>query len=112
VLERVRQCFLHDAVGGEIDTERYRPTRPLDTHLDRQSRLTHLWDQRLELAQPRLRHEPELLAVGAQESRHPGHLDERLAAGLLHRPQRLERPSGRAPQEETDEGDLQAHDRV
>jgi len=41
VPERVRQCLLHDAIGGEINPTRERPLRALDLQLDHEPGAAH-----------------------------------------------------------------------
>ena len=79
VLERVGQRLLHDPVGGEVDAGRQQPRLALDRKLDGQTDLTHLIDERLELAEAGLRPECGFGVGAAQQAEHAPKLAERLA---------------------------------
>ena len=96
VLHRVRNGFLHDPVGGQIESRRYRPLLPFDPELDGHTRLAHLRDETVQLAESRLRDQcPGNGPAGAQEPHQTAHLQERFATRVLdrgQRPDRLVRP--------------------
>ena len=51
VLEGVRQCFLHDPVGGQLDPYRQLATFAFDAQTDREASFGDLTDQRLKLSE-------------------------------------------------------------
>ena len=69
VLEHVRQRLLHDPVRREVDAGRQLARLALDPELDRQARLAHLFGERLEAGEARLRRERERLVVRAEHAR-------------------------------------------
>ena len=83
VLERVRQGFLHDPVGGEIDSRRQRHRRSLHVHPHGQARSADLVGERVETVEAGLRGELEVVAVAAHRAEQAAHLGERAAAGAL-----------------------------
>jgi hypothetical protein len=62
-----------------------------DRHLDREPGLAHLVDEEVERGEAGLRRERQPVAGGAKHPEQPAHLDERVAADLLDRPQDLVR---------------------
>src|SRR5438128_2144945 len=110
VLERVREPFLDEPVGGQVDTGGKRYRLSLDAQLHREPGLARLHDQALELLEGRLRGERGRLLGPPEDADHPPHLRERLTARLLDDKQ------GRAflllvgLQEPPDRGGLHGHD--
>ena len=78
-------------------------TLPSTAYVDLDTGRAHLRGERLEVAQPGLRRERELVVTAAQHAEHPAHLVDRLAPRHLDRAQRLahlrlpvrEHPAGR-----------------
>ena len=89
VLERVRQTFLHEPVGREVEAGRELHRVAFDLELDRQARLARLRDEPVEVLEARLRRESRCLLRPAQHADEPAHLGQRLAPGLLDDLQRL-----------------------
>ena len=82
MLDDVRQRLLHDAVGGEVEPGGQLAPLALDRELDRHAGAARALDQRVELAQRRLRRVLGVL-VGVQHAEQRAHLGERLAPGAL-----------------------------
>jgi hypothetical protein len=97
VPDHVGQRLLDDPVGRQVEPGRQLGRRPLDPDLDPHPGPGHLGGQGLDLGQAGRRGQaadgPILLAEHAQQ---PPHLDQGLAAGRLHRDQRLARLLGLA----------------
>ena len=83
MLKGVRQAFLHEPVGGQVNAGRELNRLALDPQLDRQAGLARLLDQPLDLLQAGLRGERGRLLGPSQDADHAAHLGERLAPGLL-----------------------------
>jgi hypothetical protein len=89
VLERIGQRLLDDAVGGQLDTERQGALLALDVEAHRETGVVHGRDELLELVEPWLRREAELVARVSQHPDEATHLDQRLATRLLDGTDRL-----------------------
>ena len=89
VLERVGQALLDDPVGGQVDRARERVRLAVDVQAHRQAGAADLVHQRVEVAEPRLGRELDLLALAPHRAEQPAHLGERRAAGLLDAFERL-----------------------
>jgi hypothetical protein len=94
VLARVGQRFLRDPLDGELDAERQRARPSLEPELYGKAGRLRLPDELGELVDSRLRCEPELGAILAEQSEQAADLDQRAAARLLHGADRLERACG------------------
>ena len=110
VLARVRERLLDDPVQRQLDAARQRPRRPLDAQLDRHAGALALGHEVAEVADPRLRREPELGGVAAQHAEEPPELRERLAPGVLHGAQRRHGALGIAPEDLLRGARLHDHD--
>ena len=110
VLHRVRQAFLDEAVGGEVDAGRQLGRVALDLDVDREAGLARLLDEPVEVLEARLRRERGRLLRPAEDADEPAHLGERLASGLLDDQQRLSLPLLFGPQEPADARRLNGHD--
>ena len=94
VLARVGQRLLDDAVHRELDAGGQWRIELLDGELHREPRRARLGDERLQLAEPGLGHEADLLSCLAKHAEQQPHLGERPASRVLDRANRLQRPLG------------------
>jgi hypothetical protein len=88
VLDRVRQPFLDEPVGGEVDAGRQCLGLSLDAQLDRQAPLPRVSDELVEVLEARLRCERRRFLGPAQDADHLAHLGKSFAACLLDDHQR------------------------
>src|SRR5207237_513221 len=89
VLERVRESFLDEPVGGEVDAGRKLLRIALDPQVDGEPGLARVLDELVEVGEARLRSKRGRLLGAPQHADHPPHLRERLASRLLADEQRL-----------------------
>jgi hypothetical protein len=87
VLERVGEPFLHDSIGGEVDSAREWKGIAGDVEPDGEAGPADVFHERAEPVDARVWGELEVVAVAAHRSEQSAHLGERRAAGLLDAPE-------------------------
>jgi ABC-2 type transport system ATP-binding protein len=83
MLDRVRQTFLNEPIGGEVDSGGKLVRLAFDAQVDRETSLARLLDEPTDMLQARLRCECRRLLRSPQHPDHAAHLGKRLASRSL-----------------------------
>src|SRR4051794_35733650 len=111
VLERIRERFLHDAIGGELDPGRQRLGLAVDDEVRWQAGSPQLLGERRKVGEAGLGSEcGRALRLVLHDADEAAHVGQRLVAGLLDDQQRLARAAGVRVEQQPRGSALDGHD--